>query len=155
PNATMAPVCFEAITSTPDSQNQATGDATNGMTSLAVKSPAGETYEVWRDSKCQVAGPGGPGTKMLTPRGRGGGASRATGSLTTSAPGGMVMEGLPPKVRVRSDPATIAAPLPCRAMWAAPIVRALAPKVDRRTRTSRPLMLVCTICRRVWLLKPV
>src|SRR5712691_7578809 len=113
PKATIAPVCPDAITSTPASQNHAGGVgvvASAGMTTLAVKSPGVERYMVCRASKCQVAGPVFPGTKMLTAKSPSAGTSNSTGSLNTGAPGGMVMEGLPPKASDRSDPGTIAAP---------------------------------------------
>ena len=74
-----------------------------GIAALAVKSPAGEMYMVCRASKCQLAGPVFPGTKILTARLLSGGTSRSSGSLSTGAPGGMVMDGWPPKVSVRSD----------------------------------------------------
>ncbi len=44
---------------------------------------------------------GWAGTKRLTARLANGGSLRSTGSLTARAPGGMVMEGRPPKVSVR------------------------------------------------------
>ena len=129
------PVCLDATTSTPASQNRASVVELTGITALAVKSPGGEMKEVCRPSKCQVAGPVFPGTKMLTARSLRSGTLRSTGSLTTSAPGGMVMDGAPPKVNVLSDPGTIDAAVARSAICAAPITRPPAPKVDSRTRT--------------------
>jgi hypothetical protein len=51
------------------------------------------------------------------------------------APAGMVMDAVPPKVSLRSEPGTIDAPASRRAMWAEPMTRLPAPKVDSRTRT--------------------
>ena len=47
----------------------------------------------------------------------------------------IVVDGLPPKVSLRSEPGTVAAPAAWRAMRAAPMTRPLAPKVENLTRT--------------------
>src|SRR6266566_6912146 len=122
----MAPVCVDATTSTPASQNRASVVELNGITALAVKSPVGEMNEVCRPTKCQVAGPVFPGTKMLTAKSLRSGTLSSTGSLTTSAPGGMVMDGVPPKVNFLSDPGTVDADVACRPICAAPITKPLA-----------------------------
>jgi hypothetical protein len=136
PKATIAPACLEARTSTPASQYHAGNPdaaASTGMTVFAVKSPEAEMYTLWRVSKCQVAGAVFPGTKMLTARSPRAGTSKSTASLTTSAPAGIVIDGLPPKVSLRSEPGTLAAPAAWRAMRAAPMTRPLAPKVENQS----------------------
>src|SRR5262245_4279203 len=112
----IAPVCYEAVTASLANQNQDCVVVETGMTALAVKSPGGEIYEVCRAWTCHVAGPVALGTKILTARSLSAGTSRSTESLRISAPGGMVIDGLPLNVRIRSDPATIAAPEPRSAM---------------------------------------
>src|SRR6478609_8829605 len=107
--ATITPACSDAVTSTPDSQNRACVVELTGITAVAVKSPGGEMKEVCCPRKCHVAGPVFSGTKMLTARLPRSGTSSSTASLTTSAPGGMVMDAAPPKVNVLSDPGTVEA----------------------------------------------
>ncbi len=64
-------------------------------------------------------------------------ALRATGSLTTRAPGGMVMEGCPPKVSAVAVPGVMALVPELRAIWAAPMVRGSRPNsLVRMTRTD-------------------
>src|SRR5438093_2475901 len=110
PRTTIAPVCSDATTSTPASQNRAVGGGViemSGITALAVKFPGVEMNRVSRPSKCQVAGPVFPGTKILIARSLRSGTLSSTGSLTTRAPGGMVMDGAPPNVNVLSVPVMI------------------------------------------------
>ena len=95
-----------------------------------------------------------PGKKRSIATSDESGTDRFTGSLTRTAPGGMVAVWSPPKVSARSDPAAIAVPLPRSARWAPSIVRALVPKaLVNTTRTRSPPMLIRTNCRNVWLLK--
>ena len=63
--------------------------------------------EVCRPSKCQIAGPVFPGTKIQTAKSLNSGTVSSMGLLTTNAPGGMVRDGVPPKVNVLSDAGTI------------------------------------------------
>src|SRR5262245_50912038 len=137
PKATMAPVFLKATTSTPASQNLASVVELTGIAALPVKSPGGEMKEVCRPSKCHVAGPVSPGTNRLTARSLWSGTVSSTGSLTTSAPGGIVTDGLPPKVKVRSDSGSIDAVAPS-AICAAPITTLLPQHAERHTRTQVP-----------------
>ena len=77
-----------------------------------------------------------------------------TGSLTSTAPGAIVADGLPLNMSGRLEPDTIASPLSRRAMLAAPTRSGAVPNALLNTaRTSGPPMLTRTICRSVWLLK--
>ena len=83
---------------------------------------------------------------MSTARSASAGMSRATGSLYTTAPDGIVMVGRPLNVSARSDTAAIADSLSRSATCAAPIVSGAVPKVLLSTiRTRFPPMLVRTI----------
>jgi hypothetical protein len=87
---------------------------------------------------------------MLTTRSESAGTGNATGSLSAGAPGGMVIEACPPKVRGRSVPATVCAAAARRATRASPIASGSVPySLDSRTRSDRPATLVWTIWRSV------
>ena len=67
------------------------------------------------------------------------------------APGGTVTDGRPPKVSARSDPASIATPLPASATCAAPITSGRVPySFENSTRTWLPPRLTRATCRMVW-----
>src|SRR4051794_19552201 len=93
---------------------------------------------------------GWSGRKRLTARLEAGATLRAVGSLTTRAPGGMVIEGLPLKVSAVAVAGVMAEVPELRAIWAAPMVRGSRPNsLVRMTRTEGPPMEMWTISRRV------
>jgi hypothetical protein len=81
-------------------------------------------------------------------------ADRQVGPGGTGAPGGIVMPVLPLKVSARSLPAAMPAPPWRSATWASPMRKGVVPSsLEMRIRTRVPPMVVCTIRRKVWLLK--
>ena len=79
------------------------------------------------------------------------GTARLTGSDTATAPAAIVTEGLPPKVRTRSDFGSIAASLARSATCAAPTASGALPNALLSTaRTRSPPSDTWTICRSVW-----
>ena len=94
-----------------------------------------------------------PERYVLTARSACCGTVSVTGSLHASAPAGMVSDGLPPNVSVRSDPAVIVPP-DCRsATCAAATTRGDVENLFVSfTRTWEPPSVVQTIVRSVWFL---
>jgi hypothetical protein len=84
---------LDAITSTPASQYHACVVKATGIKSLPVKFPGGEMYDVCKAAKFHVAGPVLAGRNKLTAKSASGGTSRSTESLSTTAPGGIAIEG--------------------------------------------------------------
>src|SRR5437764_6608851 len=91
-----------------------------------------------------------PGRWMLTGRSPGAGSAIATGSLSALAPGAIVTDARPSKVTGWSVPAWIRAAPACTARRTGPIVTGAVPyRLDRRSRTPDPAMLVRTTWRMV------
>src|SRR5207248_2732956 len=115
-----------------------------------VKSPAGETNEVWWASESCVLPAEGPGTNRLIARSEPASASRWTGSVSATPPTGMVIEVAPPKVSARNDPARTEAPVARTPTLAAPTVNGSVPcALEKRTRRTVPPSERWTTSRRV------
>ncbi len=93
---------------------------------------------------------GWAGTNRLTARSAKAGSLRLTGSLTARAPGGMVTEGRPPKVRALAEARSISLPVVRSAMLPALMVRGSRPNsLERMMRTREPPRETWTISRKV------
>src|SRR5262245_6115539 len=93
----------------PDSQNHDGTTVAVGRAAAALKSPGCDTKVLWLEIACHVVGPVASGTNTLTARFARLGTSSSTGSLTTSAPGGILTDVCPAKDRTRSLAGKIAA----------------------------------------------
>jgi hypothetical protein len=102
-----------------------------------------------------VAGPVGPAKYSVTVSRSSAATRSATASDRTSRPAGTAVERCPPKVTVRSDPASTAAPSAARPIVAPVSRRAPVPyTLETRIRTADPPRLTRTGCRTDWLSKP-
>src|SRR4051794_12994953 len=119
----MVAASVGASTSTPDSQYQDCEVTASVNSAAPVKSPGAEIQLVCRPREWTLAGPVSAGTYTLTASSPSGAMSRATGSLSISAPGGIVTDPLPLNMRVRSEPGAIAESLLRSPACAAPITR--------------------------------
>ena len=150
PNVTTARAPRSAMTSTPLSQYQLVIVDAIAMSAALVKSPAGDTYEVWCASVSWVVPTWGAGTYRLIARSSNASTSSATGSVSATPPGATEIEAAPAKVRGRSDRGRTDAPDARTPMLAAPITSGAVPcALENRTRTARPARLTCTIWRSV------
>ena len=121
-----------------------------GRSGAAVASPGTPTYAVCSAAPWTVAAGTLCGRYRLTASGCSAGTARSTGSLSTLAPGAIVVPGRPPKVSCRSLEGAMRAPPVDSATRAVPMASGAVPyRFDRRTRTRLPATLVRTTWRSV------